>query len=247
MHSAVVLHVVPQLERLAAELALERPVARVHRQVRDQRRHVREALAAELAQHHAVAALVGAEPAGTTAAAAPAARERIDAAHRAEAEAARLGREHGRQLQLGHRFRRIEHLLERRPAPHPAAPMVAVVGRRQLGRRRRLGLLGGERHLRQLVPQGEVRMEQVRRLPELERLERVGEDVAGQLVLVVKRHATVHAGVHREAGDGCRHRHGRRRPSTAPRRSAAAAAPSRRLVRVRMVMMMVVRMGGMVG
>lgn len=52
VHPTVVLHVVPQLERLAAELALERPVTGVHGQVRDQRRHVREALAAELTQHH---------------------------------------------------------------------------------------------------------------------------------------------------------------------------------------------------
>lgn len=52
VNSAVILHMMPQLERLPTELALERAVARVDRQVRDQRRHVREALAAELAQHH---------------------------------------------------------------------------------------------------------------------------------------------------------------------------------------------------
>lgn len=57
VHPTVVLHMVPQLERFAAELALERPVTGVHGQVRDQRRHVRKALAAELTQHHA--ALVG--------------------------------------------------------------------------------------------------------------------------------------------------------------------------------------------
>lgn len=50
----------PQLERLPAELALERPVAGVHGQVRDEGRHVREALAAELAQDH-VAGLHGAD------------------------------------------------------------------------------------------------------------------------------------------------------------------------------------------
>lgn len=48
VHPTVVLHVMPQFERFAAELALERPVTGVHGQVRDQRRHVREALAAEL-------------------------------------------------------------------------------------------------------------------------------------------------------------------------------------------------------
>lgn len=57
VHPTVVLHVMPQFERFAAELALERPVTGVHGQVRDQRRHVREALAAELTQHHV--ALVG--------------------------------------------------------------------------------------------------------------------------------------------------------------------------------------------
>lgn len=57
MHPTVVLHVVPQLERLAAELALERPVAGVHRQVRYQRRHVRKAFPTELTQHHV--ALIG--------------------------------------------------------------------------------------------------------------------------------------------------------------------------------------------
>lgn len=50
--AAVVLHVVAQLESLPAELALEGPVPRVHGQMRYERRHIREALAAELAQHH---------------------------------------------------------------------------------------------------------------------------------------------------------------------------------------------------
>lgn len=58
--AAVVLHVMAQLEGLAAELALEGAVARVHGQMRDERWHVREALAAELAQHH-VARLHGHE------------------------------------------------------------------------------------------------------------------------------------------------------------------------------------------
>jgi len=46
---AVVLHVVAQLEGLAAVLALEGAVARVRRQVRDEGAHVGERLAAELA------------------------------------------------------------------------------------------------------------------------------------------------------------------------------------------------------
>lgn len=50
--AAVVLHMVAQLEGLATELTLEGTVARVHGQMRDERRHVREALAAELAEHH---------------------------------------------------------------------------------------------------------------------------------------------------------------------------------------------------
>ena len=51
VHAAVVLHVVPELKRLAAVLALEGPVARVRRQVADEGAHVGKRLAAELAQH----------------------------------------------------------------------------------------------------------------------------------------------------------------------------------------------------
>jgi hypothetical protein len=56
VHATVILHVVPQLEGLSAELALEGPVAGVHRQVRDERGDVGEALTTEFAQHHAAAA-----------------------------------------------------------------------------------------------------------------------------------------------------------------------------------------------
>lgn len=58
VHATVVLHVVPQLERFAAELALERPVAGVRGQVAHQRGHVRERFAAKLAQRAAPATAV---------------------------------------------------------------------------------------------------------------------------------------------------------------------------------------------
>lgn len=57
MHPTVVLHVMPQLERLTAELTLERPVSGVHGQMGDERRHVGETFATELTQHNI--ALVG--------------------------------------------------------------------------------------------------------------------------------------------------------------------------------------------
>lgn len=98
MHPTVVLHVVPQLERLAAELALERPVTGVHRQVRYQRRHVRKAFTTELAQHH-VALIGGGRIAG------------------------RYGgglRSDGRcklQLHWARTFRRFQQLVQRRSTP----------------------------------------------------------------------------------------------------------------------------------
>lgn len=52
MHSAVVLHVVPELEGLPAELALEGPITGVDRQMCNQRTHIRKTLPAKFAQHH---------------------------------------------------------------------------------------------------------------------------------------------------------------------------------------------------
>lgn len=55
VHATVVLHVMPQLERFTAELALKRPVAGVRGQVAHQRGHVRKRFAAKLAQRAAPA------------------------------------------------------------------------------------------------------------------------------------------------------------------------------------------------
>lgn len=50
VHSTVVLHVVPEFERLPAELALERSVAGVDGKMRDQRADIGKGFPAELAQ-----------------------------------------------------------------------------------------------------------------------------------------------------------------------------------------------------
>lgn len=50
VNATVILHVVPQLEGLAAELTFEGPVTRVDGQVSNQGAHIRERLAAELAE-----------------------------------------------------------------------------------------------------------------------------------------------------------------------------------------------------
>jgi hypothetical protein len=50
MNATVILHVMAEFERLAAELALEGAIARVGREVPDQRTHVGESLPAKLAQ-----------------------------------------------------------------------------------------------------------------------------------------------------------------------------------------------------
>lgn len=59
VHSTMVFHVVTQLESFATELALERPVPRMHWQMRDERAHVRKGFAAELAQHYSTAVASG--------------------------------------------------------------------------------------------------------------------------------------------------------------------------------------------
>lgn len=53
VHATVVLHVMPQLERFTAELALEGSITSVDRQMRDERADVREGFAAELAEDDA--------------------------------------------------------------------------------------------------------------------------------------------------------------------------------------------------
>lgn len=58
VHATVVFHVVSQLERFAAELALEWPVASVRGQVAHQGGHVRERFAAKLTECSAAAAVI---------------------------------------------------------------------------------------------------------------------------------------------------------------------------------------------
>lgn len=128
----MVFHMMAQFEGFPAELALERPVAGVDGQMRDQRRHVREALAAELAQHH----IAGFEL---------------------------------RQVE-------VERLVGGRSA---------VRGRRRRGRGRRV----------EQRPQRGQGQGPAQRLPVLEGLERVRQDVPGQLALVRETGAAVHARV----------------------------------------------------
>lgn len=52
VNTTVILHVVTQFKGLSAELAFEWSVAGVHRKVRDERRHIREALSTKLTQHY---------------------------------------------------------------------------------------------------------------------------------------------------------------------------------------------------
>lgn len=175
VHATVVFHMVSQLERLAAELALKRPIAGVHRQMRDQRRHVRKAFATELAQHH-VARIVGRTVRRHRAEAAAAAHAG-QAAQSGRTEAAHRG---GRR---GHRGGKL-NVQRRRPIV-----TAQTVHAERLRRRAATGAAAGAR-----TGTADARKVHVAlRLAVLERAQRVRQNVSRQFALVRKRGAAVYA------------------------------------------------------
>lgn len=173
MHATVILHMVAQLERFAAELALERPVAGVHRQVRDQRRHVRKAFTTELAQHHVarVAGTVRRHRVAADAAQAAQAAQATGAAHSAH-RCGRCGRRGRRKLNVhGGRSVRLPETVQAERLRRRAAAAAASA---------RAG-------------NAAAKVQVVRGLAVLERIQRVRQNVARQFALVRKRGAAVYA------------------------------------------------------